>query len=128
MKREARETCPIYMHVNDLESILPIEVIIPRCAAVGYDGIELRGWDITEHRQVADYLAYVHGLTQQDGLRATFGCRNDTVNPDAGVRAAAMADFKTIISFNPNHHRIPVGSHSYIINLNFSNFHTNYLL
>ena len=89
----------IYMHVNYLEHVLPIEEIVLRCAATGYDGIELRGWDITEQRQTADYLAYVHGLTEQHGLKVTFGCRNDTVNPDAGVRTAAMADLKTIITF-----------------------------
>ena len=99
MKQDECSHYPIYMHVNYLEHVFPIEEIIPRCAATGYDGIELRGWDITEQRQTADYLTYVHGLTEKHRLKVTFGCRNNTVDPGAAVRRAAMADLKTIIGF-----------------------------
>jgi sugar phosphate isomerase/epimerase len=65
---------PVYMHVNFLENTFPVDQIIPRCADAGYDGIELRGYDINGKMSVADYLDYVYPLTEKYQLKVTFGC------------------------------------------------------
>jgi len=46
----------IYMHVNYLEHVFPIEEIAARAADAGYDGVELHGWDVTKQQPLDEYL------------------------------------------------------------------------
>jgi len=94
---------PIYMHVNFLENAFSVDEIISRCADAGYDGIELRGFDLKEEKSTEEYLDYVYKLTEKCQLKVTFGCPNDTVNPDLAAREASMEKFKLIIDFAANH-------------------------
>ena len=95
------------MHVNFLENAFGVDEIIPRCADAGYDGIEMRGYDIDGQKSTAEYLDFVYSLTQTYQLKVTFGCPNDTVNPDAAVRKESLDNFKFIIDF-ASKHEIPV--------------------
>ena len=99
MSKKENFNYPIYMHVNYLENILPIKEIISRWADAGYDGIELRGYDCAKKMNTGDYLEHVHKLTRKSGIKVTFGCPNDTINPNAGERKKSMDDFKIIIDF-----------------------------
>ena len=74
---------------------------VPKAAAAvedaGYDGIELRGYDIDGQKSTAEYLDLVHSLTQKYQLKVTFGCPNNTVDPDAAVRKESLENFKFIM-------------------------------
>jgi len=119
---------PIYMHVNYLEHIFPVEEIITRCAETGFDGIELRGFDWDKKMNPSEYIEYTQKLTVKNGLKVTFGCPNDTINPDAGERKKSMDTFKVIIDFASTH-GIPILNvfTSSIVNpkLRYIDFHGN---
>lgn len=90
---------PIYMHVNYLENTFPIEEIIARCAKAGYDGIELRGYDLEDKITPLEYVNLTRKITTQHGLEVTYGCPNNTITTDPAERKKSMDTFKGIIDF-----------------------------
>lgn len=84
----------IYKHVNFLEHVFPIEEIATQALAAGYDGIELRGWDITETLPLDRYLARCIEIAGHRRLELVFGCPNNTT--PAG-RDESMQRMKSLI-------------------------------
>lgn len=90
---------PIYMHVNYLEGIFPLEDIMSRCADAGYDGIELRGSDRNKLMGVEEYLEHTFKAAAKAGLKITYCGSNDAANADSDIRGASLEAMKKLISF-----------------------------
>ncbi len=87
----------IYMHVNFLETVFPLEEVARRAAAAGYDGIELRGWDRTEKAPLEEYLNRCCGIAQSNKLDLVFGCKNNGLSKGDAPRQKALEDLRTVI-------------------------------
>ena len=90
---------PIYMHMNYLEGIFPLDEIMSRCADAGYDGVELRGSDRDKLMGVEQYLEHTFKTAGKAGLKVTYCGSNDAVNVDADVRAESLEAMKKLIFF-----------------------------
>jgi len=84
----------IYMHVNYLEHMFSIEEITARAALAGYDGVELRGWDVTGQLPLEEYLCRCGEAARINKLDLVFGCPNETV-PECSQDS--MQRLKTVI-------------------------------
>lgn len=92
-----------YMHVNYLEHILPVSEIMRQCASAGYDGIELRGWDVNNKMSQMEYLESVASEASDHRLDLVFGCRNESFSSDERVRRQSLETLKTILDFSAAH-------------------------
>jgi sugar phosphate isomerase/epimerase len=86
-----------YMHVNFLERIFPLEEIIRRCAAAGYDGIELRCRDGSGQRSLTAYLEHMGRVARENKLDLVFGGSSLAHDSNADARAKSLDELKTLI-------------------------------
>jgi sugar phosphate isomerase/epimerase len=93
----------IYMHVNFLETIFPLEEVARRAAAAGYDGIELRGWDRTAKTPLAEYLKRCCGIAESNKLDLVFGCKNVGYSAGKAQWDKAMEELQTVIRVGAEH-------------------------
>lgn len=66
------------MHVNFLEHVFPVDEIIARAAKAGYDGVELRGYDVTGQEPLERYVERCCNTAASHNMTLVFGCPNDT--------------------------------------------------
>ncbi|MCC6423139.1 MAG: sugar phosphate isomerase/epimerase [Phycisphaerales bacterium] len=84
----------IYMHVNFLEHVFGVDEIIARAATAGYDGVELRGFDVAGKEAPDRYVERCCDLAGAHKMDLVFGCPNDT---RAGASEESMKRMKSII-------------------------------
>jgi sugar phosphate isomerase/epimerase len=88
---------PIYMHVNYLERIYPVERLIELAAEAGYDGVELRGTRVIKDG-LEEYLDRTYKKAAECGIGITYGCGNEFYGGGAQAEKA-MEDCRTLIAF-----------------------------
>ena len=93
----------IYMHVNYLEHQYPLETIVDRAAEAGYDGVELRGWDVTKQRTVSDYLPEACQLANSRNLELVIAQNLDATNLDPRRRDDSLQEMNTTIRIAADH-------------------------
>jgi 3-dehydroshikimate dehydratase len=93
----------IYMHVNYLEHQVPLKSIVRTAAEAGYQGIELRGWDISEQQPIEDYLPAACQLADHYGLDLVIARIVEAMDVDPTRRQKSLQEMLASIRIAGEH-------------------------
>lgn len=88
----------VYMHVNYIERIFNTDEIARRAADSGFDGIELRGWDLLKTGVPLErYLHQTCQAATNQGLHLVLGYPTACAEDDSQKRTESMKDLTLVI-------------------------------